>query len=375
MNTYTSKKTCPTKKMILLNNFNNKKQIIDTLQKGGLVVFPCETVYGVAVDSQNAGAVEKLNDYKQRPFGKPYAIMCDGLEMANRYVELNDTARNLYKTFLPGPVTVISKGKGKLAKGIESETGTLGVRIPDYKDMLDLIEKFGRPIVATSANASYQKRPYKIDDVLENISTKQKKLIDLIIDVGELPHNEPSTVIDTTLDDPVILRQGEVKLKDKSSLSDGDKNEVYSRSEENTQNIGKELWQKYESYKGKRAIVFALEGEMGAGKTVFTKGLARAMGITELVTSPTFALENEYMIPDSRFVLHHMDAWRMEDPKELESLNFEELVKNKAVIAIEWAERVADEIRKFDDEAIVIWVKIRQGKTENERLISWGIAK
>ncbi len=364
--------------MILLNNFNNKKQIIDTLQKGGVVVFPCETVYGVAVDSQNAGAVEKLNDYKQRPFGKPYAIMCDGLEMANRYVELNDTARNLYKTFLPGPVTVISKGKGKLAKGIESETGTLGVRIPDYKDMINLITGFGRPIVATSANASYQKRPYKISDILENISEKQKSLIDLIIDVGELPKNEPSTVIDTTLDDPVILRQGEVKLKDK--------NEVLSRSEENTQNLGKELWQKYESYKGKRAIVFALEGEMGAGKTIFTKGLAKAMGVKELVTSPTYSLENEYMIPDSRFKLHHIDAWRMENPKELKSLNFEELVKNKAVIAIEWAERVADEIHKFDDEAIIIWVKIKSGKNparnassiadaggENERLISWGV--
>ncbi|MEK7470728.1 MAG: tRNA (adenosine(37)-N6)-threonylcarbamoyltransferase complex ATPase subunit type 1 TsaE, partial [Patescibacteria group bacterium] len=142
----------------------------------------------------------------------------------------------------------------------------------------------------------------------------------------------------------------------------------------------------YESYKGKRAIVFALEGEMGAGKTIFTKGLAKAMGVKELVTSPTYSLENEYMIPDSRFKLHHIDAWRMENPKELKSLNFEELVKNKAVIAIEWAERVADEIHKFDDEAIIIWVKIKSGKNparnassiadaggENERLISWGV--
>jgi L-threonylcarbamoyladenylate synthase len=336
---------------------------IEILKNGGLVIFPCETVYGIAVDCLNAKAVEKLNSYKERPFGKPYAIMCSDQKMAEEYVILNKTAEDLYKTFLPGPVTVISKGKQKMAPGIESEAGTLGVRIPDYPFMISLIKKFGRPIVATSANASYQRRPYKISDILENISAKQKKLIDLIIDAGELPHNEPSTVIDTTLDDPVVLRQGEIKLKDK--------NEILSRSEENTQNLGKELWHKYESYKGKRAIVFALEGPMGAGKTIFTKGLAKAMGITELVTSPTFAIENEYQNKKER--LFHFDAWRLEKSDELKALGFEDLIKGKMVISIEWAERVADEIRKFDEEAVVIWIKIEFGKRENERLISWGI--
>ena len=365
--------------MKTINSFENNK-IIEVLNRGGLVVFPCETVYGVAVDSQNPVAVLRLNQYKERPLGKPYAIMCSDQEMAEKYVELNKTAKNLYKTFLPGPVTVISRGLGKVAKGIESETGTLGVRIPDYPELLKLIKEFGRSIVATSANASYQRRPYKLSDILDNISEKQKSLIDLMIDVGELPHNEPSTVIDTTLDNLVVLRQGDIKLKDK--------NEVLSRSGENTENLAKELWQKYESYMGKRAIIFALQGEMGAGKTIFTKGLARAMGITELVTSPTFALENIYQLPATSYKLHHFDAWRMSSDSELAELGFEELVKSKSVVAIEWAERVADEIRKFNDEAIIVWVKIKLGKNparnasstadaggENERLISWGITK
>lgn len=342
---------------------------IEVLKSGGLVIFPCETVYGVAVDSENPEAVQKLNSYKERPAGKPYAIMCSDGQMAEKYVFLNKTAQKLYKTFLPGPVTVISKSRGKVAKGIESESGTVGVRIPDYDFMQDLISKFGRPVVATSANASYKKRPYKIEDILDNISEKQKKLIDLAIDAGELPKNEPSTVIDTTSDDTVVLRQGGIKLKDK--------NEVLSRSEENTQNVGKELWQKYESYKNKRAIVFALQGEMGAGKTQFTKGLAKAIGIKETVTSPTFALENDYdtTVDGSPSAIHlsHFDAWRMQDGGELKDLGFEKLIKNKSVISIEWAERVADEIRKFDDEALVIWVKIEYGKEENDRLISWGI--
>jgi L-threonylcarbamoyladenylate synthase len=347
---------------IIKNDEAAIQKAVDVLKCGGLVIFPCETVYGIAVDSLNADAVKKLNVYKQRPFGKPYAIMCDSLKMAENYVDLNKTAIDLYQRFLPGPVTVVSIGLHKAAPGIESETGTLGVRIPDYKFMLKLIEKFGHPIVATSANASYKKRPYSIADVLENISIKQKDLIDLVIDAGVLPKNEPSTVVDTTLDDPVILRQGEIKLKDK--------NEILSRGEESTQNLAKEIWQKYGGHTKKRAIVFALEGEMGAGKTQFTKGLARAMGITELVTSPTFALENEYQEGEIR--LYHFDAWRLEKSDELQALGFKDLIKNKSVISIEWAERVAEVIRKFDDEAIIIWVKIGFGKNENERLISWG---
>ena len=339
--------------------------VVEAIKNGKLVFMATETVYIAAVDATNPTAVKKLVSFKNRPFGKPFSVGVTDIVMAEKYVELNESARNLYRQFLPGPVTVVSKGKHIVAPGVEAENGTLGIRIPDYQFFQMVVKKFGKPITTTSANASYQRRPYKISDILDNISPKQKELINLIIDAGELPHNEPSTVIDTTLDDPVILRQGEVKLKNK--------NEVLTRSEENTQNLGKELWQKYESYKGRRAIVFALEGPMGAGKTIFTKGLARAMGITELVTSPTFAIENEYQNKDQK--LYHFDAWRLEKGDELKALGFESLIKGKAVVSIEWAERVADEIRRYDDEAVIIWVKITFGKKENERTISWGVAK
>ncbi len=340
-------------------------EAVKVLSAGGLVIYPTETLYGIGADATNQEAVNKLTEYKNRPFGKPYSIAVTNQQMAEKYVELNRTARDFYKKFLPGPLTIVSKGKHILAKGVESEHGTLGIRIPDYKLIIDIVKKFGGPITSTSANASYKRRPYKISDILENISEKQKSLIDLIIDAGSLPPNDPSTVIDTTLDDPVILRQGEIKLKDK--------NEIVSRSEESTENLAKEIWQKYEVHKNKRPIIFALQGEMGTGKTIFTKGLARAMGITELVTSPTFALENEYETGKEK--LYHFDAWRIEDPKELRALNFEDLIKNKSVVSIEWAERVADIISEFDDEAIIIWVNLNYGKKENERIISWGVEK
>lgn len=359
------------KMKIIPNNKSAIKNAVETLHKGGLVIYPTETVYGIGVDATNQKAVDKLTTYKNRPFGKPYSIAITDIKMAEKYVTLNKTAHQLYKRFLPGPLTIVSQGKHVLASGVESEDGTLGIRIPDYKLAIDIVKAFGKPITATSANASYKKRPYSIKDILKNIGQKQKSLIDLIIDAGTLPKNEPSTVVDTTLDDPVVLRQGDIKLQDKV--------EVVSRSEENTKNIAKEIWQKYEDKKGKRAIVFALQGEMGVGKTIFTKGLALAMGISELVTSPTFSLMNRYSkrstVHRSPFtVLTHIDAWRMSSNDELRDLGFENLVKNKAVVSIEWAERVADTIREFDDEAIIIWVNIRypQAGGENERLISWG---
>lgn len=341
---------------------NSVNIAVKVLRDGGLVIYPTETVYGVGADATNNKAIEKLSRYKERPFGKPYSIAVDSEKMASNYVELNETAKNLYHEFLPGPLTVISKGKHKVAFGIESENGTLGVRIPDYKLVLNIVNKFGSPITSTSANASYKKRPYKVSDILENISNKQKRLIDLIIDAGELPKNEPSTVIDTTLDDATTLRQGEIRFNRE--------NEILSQGEEGTQNLAKELWQKYEEYLGKRSIIFALQGEMGTGKTQFTKGLAKAMGIKELVTSPTFAIENEYGEKNRK--LYHFDTWRLENSEEMKELGFEKLIKDKSVVSIEWAEKVVDLIREIDDEAIVIWVNIKFGKKENDRLISWG---
>jgi L-threonylcarbamoyladenylate synthase len=339
---------------------------VETLKGGGLVIFPCETVYGVAADALNSKAVDKLNRYKERPAGKPYAIMVDSQKMAERYVNLNSQAKNLYREFLPGPLTIVSTGKHNLAQGIESESGTLGVRVPDYPFMLKLIKQFGHPIVATSANASYQKRAYKISDILENVSAKQKDLIGLIIDAGVLPANEPSTVIDTTVDDLVVLRQGKIKLKNKD--------EVLSRNEEETRNFGKELWQKYEKYLGKRPLIFALEGAMGAGKTQLTKGLGKALGISDEIISPTFNLVLEYHSANNKIDLNHIDAWRLRDSREFEDLGFIKMLERKnMVVVIEWAEKVTGAIRKRREEATIVWVKIAYSKRANERLISWGV--
>jgi len=351
-------------KLIKIDYKNVLSLAVKTLRKGGLVIMPTETLYGAMVDATNQNAVNKIIKYKNRPFGKPFSIAVSDKQMAENYVVINHVARSLYKKYLPGPLTIISKGKGRVVNGVESENGNLGIRIPKHKLVLEVIKMLGKPITATSANTSYKKRPYKISDILDNLSKKQKGFIDLIIDAGELPHNEPSTVIDTTYDDLIVLRQGEIKLKKKI--------EVLSKSEEDTKNIAKELWQKYEQYKSKRAIIFALEGEMGTGKTQFVKGLAKAMSINDEVVSPTFIIESEYNLKKEKAALIHIDTWRIRESKEILELGFNQRVSEKKVLAIEWAEKVSDIIKEFDEEAIIIWVKISYGKKEKERWISWG---
>lgn len=340
-------------------------EIVDCLNAGGLIIFPTETTYGIGADATNIEAINKLCIYKKRPVGKPYSIAVSNISMAKKYVNLNQSAENIYKSFLPGPVTVVSNGKHKVAPGVESENGTLGIRIPDYKLVLNIVKIFGKPITATSANASYKKRPYKISDILDNLSEKQKKLIDLVIDAGELPKNEPSTVVDTTHDDPAILRQGFVSL--------GKENEVVSRSPENTKNLAKELWQKYEDFSGKRAIVFALSGVMGTGKTTFTKGLAHAMQINETVVSPSYNLLINYKGKNNCPGLTHIDVWRLKNAQEFEDVNIKKEIDDKSVVAIEWADKIIDVIRKYNEEAVIIWINFNNGTNINDRIISWKV--
>jgi L-threonylcarbamoyladenylate synthase len=262
---------------IIKLNKSNKAEIIkkavEVLGNGGVVIYPTETCYGIGVDATNQEAVDKVFKYKSRREGKPLSVAVANLEMARKYVDVNEIALNLYNNFLPGPLTVVSKGIGKVANGVESELKTLGIRIPDYDLILQIVDMLGRPVTSTSANASYKKRPYALQDILDNISEKQKNLVDLIIDAGELPKNDPSTVVDTTLNDKQVLRQGGIKLSKKKQIG--------VESPKQTQKFGFDLMKSYMQHLGYKSVVFAMKGELGAGKTEMTKGIASALGVRE----------------------------------------------------------------------------------------------
>jgi len=341
---------------------------VEVLRNGGLVVYPTETLYGIGADATNQEAVNKLLKYKARREGKPLSIACADRKMAGRFVHINKTAENIYRTLLPGPVTVVSRSRGNVAKGVESELGTLGIRIPDYPLILKIIQAFGKPITSTSANASYKKRPYNINDIVSNISARQKKLIDLVLDAGQLPIREPSTVVDTTLNDTVVLRQGEIQFTSHTVIQ--------SLKQEDTIAVGTRLMNQYKQYLGFKSVIFALQGNLGAGKTQFAKGVAQALGVKERVISPTFILERDYAFKhgSKTYTFIHIDTWRMFSGREFLDLGFAKLIGSGAVFAIEWAEKVSDILKQYSDEAKIIWVKIEYGKQENERTIEWSDA-
>jgi L-threonylcarbamoyladenylate synthase len=352
---------------LLKSNHDNLVEINNQAKKilssGGLVIFPTETVYGAGVDATNPQAVEKLLAYKARREGKPLSIAVTDQAMAEKYVELNEQARALYRQFLPGPVTVVSKiktpvqmspgdqrlddqfssqfGDSPIAPGVASEFGTLGVRIPDHPLIIELVRQLGRPITATSANASDQKRPYSIQDIMDGLSEKQKSLIDLVIDAGTLPPNKPSTVIDTTLSTPVTLRAGSLSEQDER-YADRPELILNSSSEQETKSIAARLLLKHWNDVRNHGLVIGLDGALGVGKTIFAKGVAEFLQIEENITSPTYTYIEEY--PYTRHqtsgTFYHLDMWKVESEEEFERLEVEQLLGPGNVIVIEWFSQV-----------------------------------
>jgi len=320
-------------------------QAVATLKAGGLVIFPTETVYGAGVDATNPAAVEKLLAFKSRREGKPLSIAVTDQEMAEEFVELNDSAKKLYKRFLPGPVTVVSnvKPSANLAPGVASEFNTVGVRIPAYDLVLEIIKKLGKPITATSANASGAKRPYSIVDAMSGLSTKQKNLIDFVIDVGTLPPNEPSTVIDTTLSTPITMRSG-------SSQIGTEVDQFTTANEAETKGLAGRLLLKHWNKIREHGLVIGLNGPLGAGKTIFTKGIAEFLGISETITSPTYSYIQEYNFERHtvKGTLYHLDVWKIDSPEMAARLSIDELMQPNSVVAIEWMEQLSETTIKPD---------------------------
>lgn len=352
-------------KTIKITKKNQKEVIglaVETLKSGGIIVYPTETCYGIGVDPTNQDAVDRVLKYKKKREGKAISIAVSGKKMAEKYVEINEIAENIYDNYLPGPITVVSKGKSNVADKVQADDGTLGIRIPKYPLILDIIEEFGKPITSTSANVAYKKSPYSIQDILENTSKKQQSLIDLIIDAGELPRNKPSTVINTTLNDVEILREGDVTLKSHETF--------ISNSESETRDLGGKLIKNNKNL-GKKPIVFALQGELGAGKTQFTKGLAKELGIKETILSPTFIIVREHDFKVGQNLrMFHIDAYRLFDENEFVEIGWKDMLKKPNVIVIEWAEKVSKTLRKSKNNIDLVWVKFEyQG--ENKRKIEY----
>lgn len=371
----------PTKKII--------NQACQVLANGGLVIYPTETVYGVGVDATNQPAVDKLLAYKSRREGKPLSIAVTDESMAAKFVEINDQAHRIYERFLPGPVTIVSKVKNpaqqqlSLAAEVASEFNTVGIRIPDFPLIRKLVTAYQKPITATSANASGKKRPYQIQDILDNLSDKQKNLIDLIIDAGELPKNEPSSVIDTTLSTPITLRAGAIKFEQQNDQNGNEKlNQLFelknrtqltSNSEQETSDLAGKILLKYWDQIKKTGLVVGLNGRLGAGKTVFAKGAAKFLKIEDVLRSPTYNYWFDYDFTrfQTQGKLIHADLWKIDDPQILEKIQLIENLKANNVLLVEWFEQLDQvQLNKIAQQKCpLIIIYLESEKKQNSRKI------
>ncbi len=331
----------------------NITRALDVLREGGLVVFPSDTVYGLLCDATNSDAVKKLFVFKERPAGKPVSIFVSDLEMAKDYVAIDKKTEDRLKEFLPGSYTVVLKSKHKTVEGLESEKGTLGIRIPKYPAIIELVKKFGKPVTATSANLSSRPPHYSIESFTKLVAHGREQLVSLVVDGGQLQYNKPSTVVDFTSDNLKVLRQGDEKALSSTFYA--------SKSEESTKKIACGILREVLNQNQGKPIVFILKGDLGAGKTIFAKGLGEVLGI-ERIISPTYVIYYEYDVTIFRKMVTkfvHVDLYNVGDKNEFKHLGLEKYFVAGNILCIEWGEKAGEIIDELKEKVKLIFVTIK----------------
>ncbi|HCM68392.1 MAG TPA: threonylcarbamoyl-AMP synthase, partial [Candidatus Kerfeldbacteria bacterium] len=160
------------------------KRAINTLQQGGVVVYPTDTAYGLAVDALSEEAIGKLFIIKKR-VQKPLPVIVASVEMLRTIAVTNPLAEKLMKKYWPGPLTIIFLKKEIVPPALTLGLPTVGVKIPDSKVARDLVRAYGKPLTSTSANLSGTQNNYSLDDVLKQFRDQEARP-DLYLDAGIL---------------------------------------------------------------------------------------------------------------------------------------------------------------------------------------------
>lgn len=180
------------------------------IRSGGLVAFPTETVYGLGADAANAAAVARIFTAKGRPSDNPLIVhVSDRGMLADVVKEIPEKAERLMERFWPGPLTLVLPKLPSIPDSVTCNLPTVGVRMPHHPVALALIRAAGVPIAAPSANRSGRPSPTAAEHVVEDLAGR----IDIILDGGETGVGVESTVIDMTVDPPVLLRPGGVTVE------------------------------------------------------------------------------------------------------------------------------------------------------------------
>jgi L-threonylcarbamoyladenylate synthase len=195
-------------RIIKFSKYNFKKtatQAIDSINKGGVVVCPTDTVYGLLCDATNKKAVERVFKIKKSDRSKKFPIFIKDIETAKEVAFINEKQERILRENWPGKITFVLNGKDKRISFLFAADHTIALRIPRHKLVNKILEKAGKPLVQTSANISGESAPTKIREVINYFKDEENQPV-LIINAGNLPENKPSTIIDLTKNKTKILR-------------------------------------------------------------------------------------------------------------------------------------------------------------------------
>lgn len=183
------------------------KKAAEVINSGGMVAFPTESFYGLAVSVKDEKAIQRLFDVKKRRSDQPILMLVPSVERLNQIVvHVPKIARLLMSRFWPGGLTLIFEAKPDLPQGLTAGTGKIGVRLSSHPIARALAEAVGMPITGTSANISGEAACSSAKEVHHSLGEK----VDLILDGGKTAGGKGSTILDVTVDPPQILREGMV---------------------------------------------------------------------------------------------------------------------------------------------------------------------
>jgi len=183
------------------------KQVIDVLDKGGVIIYPTDTVYGFGCDIFNQKAIERICRLRQLdPKKANLTFICKDISQLAEYTQvINNQVFKMLRKNLPGPFTFIMKANSKVPKLFKNKKKTVGLRVPNNKIALAIIEQLGRPILSISVKNDNEIHQYFTDP--SEIYDDFYKLVDMVVDGGN-GQNIPSTIIDCTDEEILITREG-----------------------------------------------------------------------------------------------------------------------------------------------------------------------
>ena len=181
-------------------------RLVKLISEGNIAVIPTDTVYGIIGDALNIDVIQKIYEVKKRDYSKPLILMVSSVDMLEKYVnEINDIERCLINKYWPGKLTILFKKNNEINNLVTSGSELVGIRFPDNKALIELMNKLNKPLISTSCNISSKDVITSIDMLEEDIS----KYVSYVYDGGVL--GDTSSTIVKVIDNKIeILREGEL---------------------------------------------------------------------------------------------------------------------------------------------------------------------